>query len=66
MKSKLDLIKDEKIDLLTKVDRKNNEIESVKLTLNNLENHNEGYVKKLRSFSNKLLEKIKRMEGKYY
>lgn len=44
------------------MDRKNNQIDAQKMTLENLEKHNETYVKKLRVFSNQQLEKSKRIE----
>ena len=59
--SKLDKIKDEKIDLLKKVERKNIEIESTKMTMENIEKHNGVYVKKLREFNNEMHSKASRM-----
>lgn len=58
----LDLIKDEKIDLLAKVERKNNELDATKSTLRNIESHNGAYMKKLRDHANALSQKLKRMD----
>lgn len=58
----LDLIKDEKIDLLAKVERKNNELDSTKSTLQNIETHNAAYIKKLREHAKVLTQNLKRMD----
>jgi chromosome segregation ATPase len=57
----LDSVTDEKVDFMAKLERKNREIESAKLVLNNFEAHNEAYIKKLKDHGNALSEKLARM-----
>jgi len=59
LERRLDLVKDEKYDLLCKIERKNNQLESHKLTMDNLESHNETYTRKLRKLTNERVLKEK-------
>ncbi|CAI2371388.1 unnamed protein product [Moneuplotes crassus] len=61
--NKCERLNDEKIDLLTKIDRKNNEVDSLKMTYDNLENHNAEYIKKLRDLNKEMVKKMKRIES---
>ena len=58
LRLKIEQTNDEKYDLLAKVDRKNTEIESTKLTLKNIEQHNDNYIKRLREFGNDMKKKV--------
>ncbi|CAI2370996.1 unnamed protein product [Moneuplotes crassus] len=60
---KYELLKNEKIDLLTKMDRKKNEMDSLKLTHENLEKHNSEYIKRLRDINRELLKKSGEIEN---
>ena len=47
---------------MAKIERKNTEIEAQKLTVKNVELHNEAYIKKLRGLANEQFDKIKKVE----
>ena len=47
---------------MAKIERKNTEIEAQKLTVKNIELHNEAYIKKLRGLANEQFDKIKKVE----
>lgn len=65
-------LKDEKSDLLAKLERKNRELESTKMTLENVESHNEQYTRQLRGHiatavkRANTVESIKQMEIEDY
>jgi chromosome segregation ATPase len=47
---------------MAKIEKKNNSIEALKMTIDNLEKHTEAYTKKLRDYGKELKCEIKRVE----